>query len=71
MLYAGILGFIIGFMTMLCIHSIIVDVYHKRHLAYVRKLQRNFSTGKMETIEIIETHRYATPEEVQDVRFGD
>lgn len=70
MLYAGILGFIIGFMTMLCIHSVIVDVYHKRHIAYVRKLQRNCQ-GRMETIEIIETHRYATPEEVQDVRFGD
>lgn len=70
MLYAGILGFIIGFMTMLCIHSVIVDVYHKRHLAYVRKLKDNAGYGK-ECIEIIETHRYAVPEEVKDVRFGD
>lgn len=70
MLYAGILGFIIGFMTMLCIHSVIVDVYHKRHIAYIRKLQRNYK-GQLETVEIIETHRYATPEEVKDVRFGD
>jgi hypothetical protein len=66
MLFAGILGFIIGFMTMLCIHSVIVDVYHKRHLAYVRKLKH-----EPETIEIIERHVYAVPEEVENVRFGE
>lgn len=66
MLCAGILGFIIGFMTMLCIHSVIVDIYHKRHLAYIRKLK-----NEPEQIEIIERHIYAVSEEVNDIRFGD
>ena len=66
MLAAGILGFIIGFMTMLCIHSVIVDVYHKRHLAYIRKLKH-----EPEQIEIIERHLYAVPEDVNEIRFRD